>query len=233
MWQFEQACLGMAEACRQLETPIVSGNVSFYNETGKDAIYPTPKVAMVGVLEDISKQTTQFFKDEGDTIILFGENTEELGGSEYLKLIHNKVGGMPPHLNYDREKNLHKAVLAGIGRGVIRSAHDISDGGLAIALAECCIRDNGKIIGVIIETGGGIRNDALLFGEAASRMIVSCKEKDTELLLTIAKSFNCPAKKIGRTGGNQFIMNNLINITIDEVYKIWSSALPSIVNGVQ
>ncbi|PIR17189.1 MAG: phosphoribosylformylglycinamidine synthase II [Deltaproteobacteria bacterium CG11_big_fil_rev_8_21_14_0_20_49_13] len=253
MWQFEQSCLGMAAACKEFGTPIVSGNVSFYNETGKEAIYPTPCVAMVGVLNDIKTHTSQFFKDEGDVIVLFGENTEELGGSEYLKQIHGKVAGMPPPLDFNREKHLHKAVLASIGRGIVRSAHDISDGGLAVAVAECAMQDNGKTIGAEImieddttaanrlalpavsrgvwgETSSEtvvppIRKDALLFGEGASRMIITCKKGDEELLLTIAKSFGCPAKIIGAVGGKMLIINNLISIDMDEIYKLWNGCI--------
>lgn len=230
MWQFEQCCLGMAHACREFETPIVSGNVSFYNETGRDAIYPTPTPAMVGVLDDVSKHTTQFFKDAGDVIVLFGENTDELGGSEYLKTIHGKTAGTPPYLNIEREKALHRAVLSAINRGIVRSAHDISDGGLAVALAECCMKDNGWTIGAEIGLDDDIRSDALLFGEAASRMIISCKKKDLELLLTIAKSSGCPAKKIGVVGGDRIIINDLISVGMDEVFGLWNSAIPNVVN---
>ena len=225
MWQFEQACLGISLACREFETPIVSGNVSFYNETGKEAIYPTPAVAMVGVLEDVSRHTTQFFKDEGDAIILFGENTEELGGSEYLKQIHGKTAGTPPHLGFERERNLHKATLAAIGRGIVKSAHDISDGGIAVALAECCMRDDGRKIGATIQVDDDIRRDALVFGEAASRMVLSCSQNDRDLLLTIAKSFGCPARVIGTVGGDLFVINDLICVNMEEMYKLWSCAL--------
>ncbi len=240
MWQFEQACLGLSEACRQFETPIVSGNVSLYNETGKEAIYPTPVCAMVGVLDDVTKHATQFFKNDGDAIILLGENTDELGGSEYLKVIHNKVEGCPPILDFAREKNLHKTVLTGIARGIIKSAHDVSGGGLAIALAECCLRENGQsgacshscegrnpVIGATVEINTTLRRDALLFGEAAARIIVSCSPKDAELLLTIAKSFGCPAAVIGTTGGRSLKINDLIDVEIDKVYNSWNYDLLS------
>lgn len=247
MWQLEQACLGMAEACRRFETPIVSGNVSLYNETGSDAIYPTPTVAMVGILEDVAKHATQFFKDENDAIILLGENTDDLGGSEYLKQIHNMVCGSPPRLDFDREKSLHKTVLALIGRGpstgsgrgpstgsgpsVTKSAHDISDGGLAVALAECCMRDDDKTIGATIQLEDKIRGDALLFGEAASRIIVSCEPKDVELVLTIAKSFSCPACQIGRVGGRMLIINDLICMGVDEIFGLWANGLPRMMSS--
>lgn len=230
MWQFEQSCLGMSAACKAFETPIVSGNVSFYNETGKEAIHPTPTPAMVGVLDDVTKHTTQFFKNEGDAIVLFGENTEELGGSEYLKQVHGKTLGTPPHLDFDREKNLHKAVLAAIGRGIVKSAHDISDGGLAIALAESCMKDNGNCIGATVQLEDNLRKDALLFGEAASRMILSCSPENAELLLMIAKSSGCPAKVIGKVGGSIFVINEIVCVDVNEIYKIWSSALTSIVS---
>ncbi|MBI2092848.1 MAG: phosphoribosylformylglycinamidine synthase subunit PurL [Deltaproteobacteria bacterium] len=226
MWQFEQACLGLSEACRQFETPIVSGNVSLYNETGKEAIYPTPVCAMVGVLEDVTKHATQFFKGEGDAIILLGENTDELGGSEYLKVIHNKVAGTPPVLDFAREKSLHKVTLTGIARGIIKSAHDVSVGGLAVALAECCLREGrNPVIGAAVEINANLRHDALLFGEAAARIIVSCSPKDADLLLTIAKSFGCPASVIGTSGGRNLKINDLIDIGLDEIYNLWIGGL--------
>jgi len=225
MWQFEQACLGMAEACRQFETPIVSGNVSLYNETGKEAIYPTPTVAMVGYLDDVEKHTTQFFKTDGDAIVLLGTNTEELGGSEYLKQIHGVVAGSPPRLDFDREKNLYKAALAAIGRKIVKSAHDISDGGLAVALAECCMDDMGRTTGAEVVLDDGIRKDALFFGEAPSRMIVSCAQKDVELLVTIAKSFGVPSKQIGTVGGEKLKINDDIELPIKKIYDAWSSAI--------
>jgi phosphoribosylformylglycinamidine synthase len=225
MWQFEQACLGMSLACKTLGTPIVSGNVSFYNETGKDAIYPTPAIAMIGVVEDIERHATQFFKDEGDIVILLGENTDELGGSEYLKQIHGKVKGAPPTLNFDREINLQKTVLSAIGRGVVKSAHDISTGGIAVAVAECCMKDGGDCIGATIKLEDRIRGDAMLFGEAAGRIVVTCDPKNAELLLTIAKSFSCPAGVIGKVGGKMLLINDLICVSIDELYKLWSGGL--------
>ncbi len=253
MWQFAQACLGMGDACKAFETPIVSGNVSFYNETGKEAIYPTPTVAMVGLLEDISRHTTQFFKDEGDVVVLFGENTNELGGSEYLKQVHGKVAGMPPHLDFEREKNLHRVTLSAIGRGIVKSAHDVSDGGLVVALAECCFQqgvapfrvrqsegahggevlsslpERAEFIGATAQLDDNIRKDALLFGEAAGRILVTCAPKDVDLLLTIAKSFNCPARQIGRVGGNKLTINDLINVDVKEMFELWSNGFEKIV----
>ncbi len=230
MWQFEQSCLGMSEGCKQFGTPIVSGNVSFYNETGKDAIYPTPAVGMVGVIDDISKHTTQFFKDTGDVVILLGVNTNELGGSEYLKQIHNKIAGNPPHLDFEREKSLHKAVLAAIGRGIVKSAHDISDGGLAVALAECCMQDNCKMIGAEVKLEDDVRSDALLFSEAPSRIILSCSGKDADLLLTIAKSFGCPANIIGSVGGDKLKIGDLIDVGLKDIYGLWSESIKKIVS---
>ncbi len=231
MWQFEQACLGMAEGCKRFETPVVSGNVSFYNETGSDAIYPTPSIAMVGVLEDITHHCTQFFKDEGDVIILLGENTNEIGGSEYLKQIHGVTAGTPPTLDFDKEKRLHKAILSAIKRGVVKSAHDISDGGFAIALAECCMKDSGAVTGAKVELKDKIRSDTLLFGEAPSRVIASCAPENVDLLLNIVKAAGCHAEKIGTVGGKELKINNLINVDINEMFKLWSDTMTGIVNS--
>jgi len=136
MWQFDQAINGMSEACLKLNTPVVSGNVSFYNETQGTAIYPTPTVGMVGLIENIDTHMTQWFKNEGDLIVLLGQTREEFGGSEYLKEIHGKVCGAPPELNLEMELKLIQALLKASEEGIINSAHDISEGGLAVAISE-------------------------------------------------------------------------------------------------
>ncbi len=134
-WQFAQAIAGMGEACRHFDTPVTGGNVSFYNESPETAVYPTPTIGMVGLVEDLKHITTSFFKDEGDVIYLLGEDKEELGGSEYAKVIHNKVAGESPTINLDEEKKLQDTLLNLIRKGLIKSAHDISEGGIVSALS--------------------------------------------------------------------------------------------------
>jgi phosphoribosylformylglycinamidine synthase len=138
MWQFKRAIEGISEAALRLNTPVVSGNVSFYNQTGRKAVYPTPAIGMVGLIADVEKHITQWFKDEGDVIVLLGETKEELGGSEYLKQVHGIVAGDPPVLDLQAETNLVRALLEASDRGIIKSAHDLSEGGIALSLAESC-----------------------------------------------------------------------------------------------
>jgi len=225
MWQFRQAVAGITDACRQFGTPVTGGNVSFYNETKGEAIYPTPTIGMVGLLADISHHCTQWWKDEGDVIILLGKNYLDLGGSEYLKQIHGMVAGRPSLLDFEREKSAQNACRTGIRRGLVKSAHDVSDGGLAVALAECSLGRPSGIIGATIEVGGDLRPDALLFGESASRILVSVASKDVDKMLTIAKGLGAPAGVIGITGGRKLEINDLISVDLSELYEGWSRTI--------
>jgi phosphoribosylformylglycinamidine synthase subunit PurL len=204
MWQFAEAVEGMAEACRLLEVPVTGGNVSFYNETSGQPIFPTPIVGMVGLLEDISLHQTQWFKEEDDLIFLLGENQEELGGSECLKVAHGFEGGRPPHLDLCRERSVQDACLEAIRLGMVKSAHDCSDGGLAIALAESCITHPEREWGIEVELKEDMRPDALLFGESQSRIIISLPEARIEHLMEIACRFGIKATLLGRVKRDRF-----------------------------
>lgn len=230
MWQFEQAVLGITEACRRFETPIVSGNVSFYNETEGVPIYPTPTIGMVGLLEDVNKHCTQWFKEEGDVIVLLGETKDELGGSEYLEKVHGIVAGSIPILDYDRARAVVATCLTGIKRGLVKSAHDVSSGGLALALAECCISGSGSI-GAAIELESNVRPDSLLFGESTARIVVTMSPEDVQTMLAIAQSLNCPAASIGLVGGKKLVVNKLISLAVDEMKGWWSGALEKVVGA--
>ncbi|MGQ9630248.1 MAG: phosphoribosylformylglycinamidine synthase subunit PurL [bacterium] len=221
-WQFVEAVRGMAEACRALGTPVVGGNVSFYNETLGKAIYPTPTVGMIGLMEDIGRRVTQGFKSEGDVIALLGESAEEVGGSEYLKLHHGLVAGNPPTLNLDAERRLQDACLEAIGRGLIHSAHDCSEGGLAVALAESCICGG---VGAKIDLEEHIRADALLFGESQSRIVLSLKERNWGDLRKIAEGRGVPLRIIGRVGGRRLVINDRIEISTSEMEVLWEGGL--------
>jgi phosphoribosylformylglycinamidine synthase len=221
MWQFEQSIDGMSEAAVKLNTPVVSGNVSFYNETEGKAIYPTPTVAMVGLIEEIGKLTTQWFKREGDLVVLLGNTKEELGGSEYLKLAHGLVMGLPPRLDLDMELRLIKTLLEAITGGIINSAHDISEGGLAIALAESCFTPNGPIGVEIDSLENTLREDVVLFGESQSRVLVSLDKKNLNSLERIALKYGIPLNVIGKVGGNRIFIKGLINTKVSEAYKAW------------
>ncbi|MBI3752664.1 MAG: phosphoribosylformylglycinamidine synthase subunit PurL, partial [Deltaproteobacteria bacterium] len=198
MWQFEQAVLGMSEACKKFGIPVISGNVSLYNETSGVSIYPTPTVGMVGLMEDISRHATQWFKTEGDIIVLLGETKDELGGSEYLKIIHKLDKGKPPHLNLDMEARAQEVCLNAIHDGIIKSAHDLSEGGLAVALAECCMSSKNTAVGAEITLPAHtMRRDALLFGESQSRIIVSLAQEGVSKIMSIAENHSVPAIVIG------------------------------------
>jgi phosphoribosylformylglycinamidine synthase len=224
MWQFKEAILGMRKACIELGTPVVGGNVSFYNETSGKAIYPTPTVGMVGLIDDIENHVDRWFKEEGDIIALLGENLEELGGSEYLKLIHSIDGGRPPAIDFNKEKKVQGACLEAIKAGIIKNAHDASEGGLAAALAECCFSP-GRSLGATIELKfNGIRPDAVLFGETQSRIIVSFNERDLDKVKGIVEAKGAPFSVIGRVGGGSFKINDLIDLSIDVMREAWEGA---------
>ncbi|MDP2905423.1 MAG: phosphoribosylformylglycinamidine synthase subunit PurL [Candidatus Omnitrophota bacterium] len=225
-WQFKQAALGISKACRALNTPVVSGNVSFNNENPKGSVDPTPIVGMVGVINDRSKIMTQYFKDAGDAILLLGKNKEELGGSEYLKTMHGIKKGKCPEINLILEKSVQKTTLETIEKGLVSSAHDCSEGGLAVALAECCISGPGKKIGAEVElTGVKMRPDALLFSESQSRIILSVKQKDVKKVLQIAKKNKTPVWLIGKTGTEALKINNLVDVSVNRMHEAWAGAI--------
>jgi phosphoribosylformylglycinamidine synthase len=226
MWQFQQATLGLSKACEILVTPVIGGNVSLYNETQGVAIYPTPTVGMVGLLEDVDHHCTSWFKDDGDVILLLGLNKEEIGGSEYLKIIHDLEKGMPPAIDLTLEKAVQDTCLNGIQDKLVKSAHDCSEGGLAVALAECCFTGGGHMIGAKIEIPLDIRKDAFLFGESQSRIVVTLAEENVDEFNKIATRYNAPVVLIGRVGGGNLSINNLINLPVSEMEKAWSEAIP-------
>jgi len=225
-WQFKQAALGISCACRALNTPVVSGNVSFNNENPKGSIDPTPIVGMVGLIKDKSKIVTQYFKSSQDVILLLGKNKEELGGSEYLKTVHGLKKGKCPNIDLVLEKKVQKTILKAIEKGLVRSAHDCSEGGLAVALAECCISNPLKKLGARVNLKtANIRTDALLFGESQSRIILSAKQKDVKKILQIAKKNKTPAVIIGQVGGAKLTINKSINAFVNDLYKAWHQSI--------
>ncbi|HEY8483866.1 MAG TPA: phosphoribosylformylglycinamidine synthase subunit PurL [Longimicrobiales bacterium] len=231
-YQLREAVLGMAEACRKFETPVVSGNVSLYNESPSGAIYPTPTIGMVGVLEDVERRITLGFKEPGDAVVLLGRNTNELGGSEYLKVIHGRVAGDAPAVDLDAEKALQEAMLELAQKGLVRSAHDCSEGGLAVCLAECAIADPERLLGAEVELDDDLAVAALLFGEAQGRIVVSCVPERVEEVLEVARRHGVPARRIGRVGevGGRFVVRTASGATIDaaasELAEVYYTAIP-------
>jgi len=225
MWQFSQVVQGMRDGCVGLGVPVVSGNVSFYNETDGRPIHPTPVVAMVGLLPKVARCVTPWFKTAGDLVVLLGRTREELGASEYLRVVHGLVKGTPPWIDLASERAVQQCCLRAIERGIVRSAHDVSEGGLAVALAECCIGGPEKALGARIETHEMMRADALLFGESQSRIIVSIKERDLGRLREITGKEGAPLRVIGVVGGTRLIIQPVIQAPVDELKSIWSSSL--------
>ena len=202
MWQFAEAVEGIAAACRTLEIPVVGGNVSFYNETLGQAILPTPVVGVVGLLEDAERRTTQWFKEPGDLVVLLGDLDGCLGGSEYLATCHGLLSGTLAPLDLERERAVQAACLHAIDAGCVRSAHDLSEGGLAVALAESAITGPRRL-GAEIALPAAARVEERLFGEAPSRIVVTVAPGDVERFERIVGEWAVPVTTLGRVGGDR------------------------------
>ncbi len=229
-WQFKEAVEGMGEACRFFDTPVTGGNVSFYNESPNAAVYPTPTIGMVGLIEKIENITTSFFKEEGDLIYVLGEDFEELGGSEYLKVIHTKVVGDSPKINLEVEKKLHDSLLDLMDKNLIESAHDISEGGSICALAECCIINEENPIGAKVNIPIKSREDFSLFSETQSRVIVTTEKNNRDKFESSLKEKNQAFTFLGETGGKKFSVNNKIEISVDRLIELYYNTIPLIMN---
>jgi phosphoribosylformylglycinamidine synthase II len=208
MWQFILAIEGIKDACEAFGIPVVSGNVSFYNETNGLSIYPTPIIGMVGLIESADYTMTQWFKHEGDAIILLGKTMDDLGGTEYLRVIHHREQGTPPQLNLQTEKALQHCVLKLIRSGLLESAHDCADGGLAVALAESCMGHPTHPLGAVVRLEpGSLRNDSVLFGESQSRVVVSVKPDQVAAIIQTAREAGIEAGEIGTVGGSRLTID--------------------------
>jgi phosphoribosylformylglycinamidine synthase len=234
MWQFARAVAGIGDACRALDVPITGGNVSLYNETDGKAIYPTPTIGVVGLLEHADRVTSSRFRESGDAIVLLGESKAELGGSEYLNVIHDMVRGVPPALDLAQERAVQRLVVALASERLIRSAHDCSDGGLAVAVAESCFDTAGigaevSITGLAVSADRQLNDAAALFGESASRIVVSVPPDSLTGVLERAAAENVAARVIGQTGGNRLKIavdgSVVVDLAVDEAERTWSSAL--------
>ncbi len=230
-WQFKEAIEGMGEACRFFDTPVTGGNVSFYNESPDAAVYPTPTIGMVGLIEDLKYITTSYFKDNNDLIYILGEDYEELGGCEYLKAIHKKVTGESPKLDLQREKKLQDAVLSLIKKGLIKSAHDVSEGGIVCALAECCIINDEKQIGAEVNIPVKTREDFSFFSESQSRIIVSVSKENQSTFEKFLNNKKQSYYLIGKTGGENFVVNDKISIKIAGLSDVYFNTIPGFMNA--
>ena len=232
MWQFGEAVRGIGEACRALEVPITGGNVSLYNETEGRAIYPTPVLGVVGVLDDATRTCTRTFKAAGDIVIVLGDNHGELGGSEYLARLHGIVRGRPPALDLGRERALQQLVIRLIREGLVRSAHDCAEGGLAVTLAECAFDSGG--IGVTADVSaagpdGAFQVHATLFGESASRIVVTASPERRDAVLAAANAAGVPAVEVGRTGGDRIRIavggEAALDVAVAAAESAWATAI--------
>ena len=229
-WQFQEAVLGMGEACRQLNTPVTGGNVSFYNENPDGAIYPTPVIGMIGIMDDVHLHTTTWFKSPGDWIVLLGRNKGEVGGSEYIKMVHDLIAGDAPSLDLKFEKRLQQFLLQAIHNGWIKSAHDTAEGGLAVALAECCFLDHEHWVGAEIKLGENMRSDFLLFAEDQSRIVVSVAAEDLTHLQQLAKKQEIPLLVLGKVTNNARLRIHhrdklVIDLPIVQMADVYFSAI--------
>jgi phosphoribosylformylglycinamidine synthase subunit PurL len=234
MWQFARAVEGIGAACRGLDVPITGGNVSLYNETDGRAIYPTPVLGVVGLLEHADRVVTRRFQRAGEAVILLGEGRGELGGSEYVKMVYGLVRGVPPALDLAAERALQQLLVALAEARLIQSAHDASDGGLAVTLAECCFDTNGvgleaAIDAVDVSKDAAMNLAAALFGESASRVVVSASSDRAAAVLARAAEAGVPARIIGRTGGAVIRIDvggeRAVDAPLAEAERVWSSAI--------
>jgi phosphoribosylformylglycinamidine synthase len=227
MWQFVEAVEGLAEACRALDIPITGGNVSLYNETDGQAIYPTPIIGVVGLIDDASTTLSRTFKQPDDEIVALGENLGELGGSEYLRAMHALVQGQPPALDLATERALITFLVRAAAERLLQSAHDCSDGGLAVTLAECAFDTGGIGLDVDVKDAGGVL--PTLFGETASRAVVSIRREHVGRVLALAAELGVPAARIGRTGGSRIRIAvdgvRAIDNSVEEAERLWTDAL--------
>ena len=224
-WNFVHAIKGMKDACEKFETPVTGGNVSFYNENPVSAVYPTPTIGMLGIIEDINNAITTNFKNEGDLIYLLGDNCNETGGSEYQNLIINATMGMPPFVDLEKEANLYVTMLELTEKRLLQSAHDCSEGGLAICLFESCLANNNTIKGCQIKLDFIHRPDFELFGESHSRIVVSIKPEDFEEFEKILLDKKQNYLKLGTVTENRIIINDLINYDIIDLKQIYDNAI--------
>ena len=236
MWTFSEVIDGMAEACRAFDTPVVSGNVSFYNETEGRGILPTPVIGMVGLIEDVRRIIQPGFKSSGDIIAMLGVTNDDLAVSEYAATIEGRsieemiARGRVPTLNLETERAVHEACLAAADEGLLSSAHDCSDGGLVIALTESCFSSlNREFIGAEVDLSGTIPITSRLFSETPSRIIISFNETALALMEEIATRKGCVLSLLGRTGGERLIVTadgeEVINLNVNEIEEAWRGSL--------
>jgi phosphoribosylformylglycinamidine synthase len=227
-YMFERSVSGVADASAFFKIPVTGGNVSLYNESPQGAIDPTPIVGMIGLFKDVSKRVTQWFKKDGDFIYLLGNIGDSIGASRYLHLLHGKKTGLCPKLDLGTEQKLHRLLVDLAQEGTLQSAHDCSEGGLAVALAESCfsgMTHEEAFHGAKVSLPGQGRLDGRLFGEAQSRAVVSCDPKDAAKLEAAAKKLGVPFEKIGLVGGDQLAIDQAIQLPVEKAADLFNNAI--------
>ena len=221
-WEMEETIAGLAHACRTLDIPIVSGNVSLYNDSsGESAIYPTPVVGMVGVLDDYSKRLGAGLRQDGDFVLLIGSSHNDLGGTEYLKVEHGYVAGRPPALDLTREQAVNRLILAAAQSGYLHSAHDIAEGGMLVALAECCLLGRLGVRCPAVRPEPPLRLDAAFFGESPSRYIVSVPSRAMPEIQSLARRHHVELSLLGLAGGEVLEFEGQLKLSLEEMRQAW------------
>jgi len=223
-WELEEAVAGLAHACRLLELPVVSGNVSLYNDSnGESAIYPTPVIGMVGVIDDYEKRLRAGLRVEGDFVLMIGSTHNDLGGSEYLKVEHGHIAGRPPALDLTREKAVHRLILAAAHSGYLHSAHDCAEGGMLVALAECCLLGGIGVRCPAVRPEPPLRLDAAFFAESPSRFIVSVASRAMPEMQSLARRHNVELSLLGLAGGDSIEFEGQLKVPLAELRDAWES----------
>jgi phosphoribosylformylglycinamidine synthase len=228
-WQLEEAVAGIANACRSLDLPVVSGNVSLYNEIDEkgvpNAIYPTPVIGMIGVIEDYGRRLEAGFKSEGDFALLIGETRNDLGGSEYLKTEYGIVAGPPPSVDLGGEKSAHEFIRAAAEAGLLHSAHDVAEGGMLVALAECCLLGGQGVRCPALNPEGELRLDAAFFGESQGRFIVSAGSRAMPSLQALARKQHLDIQLLGLVGGDVLEFESQLRLSLGTLRAVWEGGL--------
>ena len=225
MWQFAEATRGLADGCRQLGTPVTGGNVSFYNSTAGTAINPTPVIGVLGLFDDVARRTPMGFQDEGESVLLLGDTREELGGSEWAWAEHRHLGGMPPAVDLAREQVLAEVLVAGSRDGMLSSAHDLSDGGLAQALVESSL---AKGVGARIVLPAGLTPFVQLFSESAGRAVVSVPRSEELRFTEMCSARGLPIVRIGVTDGTVLDLQDVLQVPLAELREAHEATLPAL-----
>jgi phosphoribosylformylglycinamidine synthase len=227
MWQFSEAVRGIADACQQLGTPVTGGNVSFYNQTGQTPIHPTPVVGVLGLIDDVTKRTRMGFKADGDRLVLLGDTREELDCSEWAWVVHQHLGGRPPAVDLAAEQALGEVLIAVSEQGLATSAHDLSEGGLAIALVESALRHGA---GARVDVPAGVSPFVWLLSESAHRALLSVAPGQIEALRSLAAAHGVPFADIGevRAGSGELVIEDQFHVSLDELATAHRGTLPKL-----